>query len=134
MHDQHSKLHAELARQIRLAKKRMFKRHREGGRIASVGTQFLSEVSNVLSLLNDADLNRETPQAETISEVLGHSPVQPSRYTHVTEPRETPTRLRENLASAISELLSNDLCPPRLRNAVINFVTDAPEQEKGGAR
>jgi hypothetical protein len=130
MQDQHSKLHAEIARQIRLAKQRMFKRHREGGRLASVGTQFLSEVSNVLNLLND-----EMPEAdgETISEVLGHSPVQPPRYTHVTEPRETPTRLRENLASAIAELLSNDLCPPRLRDAVRDYVTDAPEQEKGGA-
>lgn len=107
MHDKHSKVHAELARQIRLAKQRMFRRHREGEPLESAGTGFLSDVSSILN-----DLSR--PGVVQVHDGEQSPPV------------ENPIRAREDLADAISEVLTNDLAPPRLRDAVRDYVTDAP--------
>lgn len=106
--------HAEIARQIRLAKKRMFKAHREGKPLNAARDAFIAEVDEVITE-QDFQLRGNPPKHERerrAQEVLG-------RY-------EPVSRERNDLADAVAEILTNDAAPPRLRDAVVEHVTDAP--------
>lgn len=101
--------HAEIAREIRLAKKRMFAAHRAGLPLNGARDAFISEVEDVITE-QDYQLRGNPPKAERIArETTGAS----------------PSRERHELADAVATILQSDAAPPRLRDAVVAHVTDS---------
>lgn len=101
--------HAEIAREIRLAKKRMFAAHRAGLPLYAARDAFVSDVEDVITE-QDYQLRGNPPKAERIA-------------------RETTgagtSRERHDLADAVATILQSDVAPPRLRDAVVAHVTDS---------
>ena len=106
--------HAEIARTIRLAKKRMFKAHREGGPLAleKAREAFITDVSDAISQ-QDILLRAKGVQTSNRTQTVEHS-------------GESPTREHNEVADAIALLLHSDLTPPPVRDALVAHVTDAP--------
>ena len=111
--------HAKIAKTIRLAKKRMFRAHREGTPLDEARLAFLTEVETAI-IQQAATLGARDVQATTI----GHEPNRPPTYGHAN-----PSREHNNLAAAVGEILTNEIAPPGLRNAVARYVTDDPPRE-----
>jgi hypothetical protein len=91
-----------LALAIKNAKRRLFKRHREGMNLDEAINLFAEEMR-----VFQRQVNQKPPTNNPAA--------------------SSPTRERNDLADAVAEILTNELAPPGLRDPAVNYVTDAPD-------